>query len=254
MSENSCELRVGRLLEIRLVKGYETVEDVEHMISMIRANVGKLPEDVRHVTIADWRRVQSHGRRGRSTRRRHDARVEPTHRALGDVARRIFTDCRDAVRAPRARVRKPAPAPVQRSRGVVELGRRGALTGRAAPRASSSANQRRLSAYRGDAPAPRTNSDRRESTRSPRRGSARPGPHELTRASPLCSSVSNKRCWIRRSWSGSGRCERIRLAARRGHDTTPRRGGSRAGAGRGCRRASPRRGSRRRSRNPWLAG
>ena len=58
MSENTCELRVGRLLEIRLVKGYETVEDVEHMISMIRANVGKLPEDVRHVTVADWRRCK----------------------------------------------------------------------------------------------------------------------------------------------------------------------------------------------------
>ncbi|HKU43572.1 MAG TPA: hypothetical protein VJR89_35660 [Polyangiales bacterium] len=55
MSENTCEIRTGRLLEIRVAKGYETTEDVDHMISMIRACVGALPEGVRHVTIADWR-------------------------------------------------------------------------------------------------------------------------------------------------------------------------------------------------------
>jgi len=55
MHENTCELKVGRLLEIRVAKGYETPEDVEHMIQRIRACVGQLPNDARHVTIADWR-------------------------------------------------------------------------------------------------------------------------------------------------------------------------------------------------------
>jgi hypothetical protein len=55
MSENSCGIRTGRLLEIRVAKGYETTRDVDEMIQKIRACVGTLPSDVRHVTIADWR-------------------------------------------------------------------------------------------------------------------------------------------------------------------------------------------------------
>lgn len=55
MGANTCELNVGRLLEIRVGKGYETPDDVKHMIGMIRARVSTLPDDVKHVTIADWR-------------------------------------------------------------------------------------------------------------------------------------------------------------------------------------------------------
>src|SRR5687768_2782028 len=55
MGTNTCELNVGRLLEIRVGKGYETPEDVTTMISMIRARASALPDDVKHVTIADWR-------------------------------------------------------------------------------------------------------------------------------------------------------------------------------------------------------
>ncbi|HEX6242234.1 MAG TPA: hypothetical protein VFZ61_15090 [Polyangiales bacterium] len=55
MGTNTCELNTGRLLEIRVGKGYETPDDVKNMIAMIRARVSTLPDDVKHVTIADWR-------------------------------------------------------------------------------------------------------------------------------------------------------------------------------------------------------
>jgi hypothetical protein len=58
MARNTCELRVGRLLEIRVAKGYKTPDDVEEMIRMIGEQIGRLPADVKHVTIADWRRCQ----------------------------------------------------------------------------------------------------------------------------------------------------------------------------------------------------
>lgn len=54
-SKNTCEVHVGRLLEIRVSKGYETAQDVEDMISMIKQAVQGLPDDVKHVTVADWR-------------------------------------------------------------------------------------------------------------------------------------------------------------------------------------------------------
>jgi hypothetical protein len=55
MPKNTCEIQVGRLLEIRASKGYETPQDVEDMIGMIKQAVQKLPADVKHVTVADWR-------------------------------------------------------------------------------------------------------------------------------------------------------------------------------------------------------
>jgi hypothetical protein len=55
MAANTCEIRVGRLLQIRVAKGYETPEDVDEMIAMIRAATAKLTPDVKHVTVADWR-------------------------------------------------------------------------------------------------------------------------------------------------------------------------------------------------------
>jgi hypothetical protein len=55
MRTNSAEIRVGRLLEVRVGKGYTCTGDVDDMISMIRTAVGRLPPDVKHVTFADWR-------------------------------------------------------------------------------------------------------------------------------------------------------------------------------------------------------
>jgi hypothetical protein len=58
MVRNTCELRVGRLLEIRVAKGYRTPDDVDEMIRMIGEQVSRLPPDVKHVTVADWRLCQ----------------------------------------------------------------------------------------------------------------------------------------------------------------------------------------------------
>ena len=56
MAANTSEIRVGRLLQVRVGKGYETPEDVDEMITMIRAATSKLAPGVKHVTVADWRR------------------------------------------------------------------------------------------------------------------------------------------------------------------------------------------------------
>lgn len=56
MGKNTCERNVGRLLEIRLGKGYETVADVDAMIMMIGGAVAQMPAGTKHVTAADWRR------------------------------------------------------------------------------------------------------------------------------------------------------------------------------------------------------
>jgi hypothetical protein len=55
MAKNAAEIRVGRLLEVRVGKGYESVADVDDMIAMIRAAVSHLLPEVKHVTFADWR-------------------------------------------------------------------------------------------------------------------------------------------------------------------------------------------------------
>src|SRR5690242_17665117 len=57
MSPNTCEFRVGRLMEIRVAHGYRSVEDVDEMIAMMAARVEKLAPDVRYVIAADWRSV-----------------------------------------------------------------------------------------------------------------------------------------------------------------------------------------------------
>jgi hypothetical protein len=45
-------------LEIRVAKGYKTPDDVDEMIRMIGEQIGRLPADVKHVTVADWRLCQ----------------------------------------------------------------------------------------------------------------------------------------------------------------------------------------------------
>jgi hypothetical protein len=58
MLRNTCEVVVGRLLEIRVAAGYRTVADVDEMIAMIRESVSKLPSATKVVIAADWRAVQ----------------------------------------------------------------------------------------------------------------------------------------------------------------------------------------------------
>ncbi len=56
MLSNTAEIRVGRLLEVRIAAGYRTVEDVDALFDTLDAHVAKLPPGVRHVTAADWTR------------------------------------------------------------------------------------------------------------------------------------------------------------------------------------------------------
>lgn len=58
MPQNTAQIRVGRLLEIRVSRGYETPADVDAMMAMSRAVASALPPDVKHVTVADWRRCR----------------------------------------------------------------------------------------------------------------------------------------------------------------------------------------------------
>jgi hypothetical protein len=55
---NTCELTVGRLLEIRVADGYKSVADVDHMIHMIQKSFAALKPEGKIVIAADWRAVQ----------------------------------------------------------------------------------------------------------------------------------------------------------------------------------------------------
>jgi hypothetical protein len=57
MAVNTCEFRVGRLMEIRVAAGYRSVEDVDEMIAMMVDRVSRLDPDVKYVIAADWRNV-----------------------------------------------------------------------------------------------------------------------------------------------------------------------------------------------------
>lgn len=54
-SANACRIQVGRLMEIDVASGYEVVSDIDDMIAMIKAELGKLPADVSVIIAADWR-------------------------------------------------------------------------------------------------------------------------------------------------------------------------------------------------------
>jgi hypothetical protein len=57
MGSNTCETRVGRLLEIRVGAGYDTVADVDAMIAQIAREVAHIaPKKV--VIAADWRPIK----------------------------------------------------------------------------------------------------------------------------------------------------------------------------------------------------
>lgn len=57
MASNTCEINVGRLLEIRVAAGYHSVRDVDRMIGMMQTHFGKLGTCERYVIVADWRNV-----------------------------------------------------------------------------------------------------------------------------------------------------------------------------------------------------
>jgi hypothetical protein len=57
MASNTCEINVGRLMEIRVGAGYHSVRDIERMIVMMQAHFGRLAPGERCVIVADWRDV-----------------------------------------------------------------------------------------------------------------------------------------------------------------------------------------------------
>jgi hypothetical protein len=57
MAANTCEMPVGRLMEIRVAAGYRAVADVDEMIQMMVDRVSRLPADLKYVIAADWRGV-----------------------------------------------------------------------------------------------------------------------------------------------------------------------------------------------------
>jgi len=58
MGSNTCEIRVGRLMEIRLDHGFPSIADVERMDVTIGAAFATIPNNVNVVVAADWRRTQ----------------------------------------------------------------------------------------------------------------------------------------------------------------------------------------------------
>jgi hypothetical protein len=55
---NTCEINVGRLMEIRVDDGYRSVRDVDRMISMMRAHMSEMSPGDKYVIAADWRNVR----------------------------------------------------------------------------------------------------------------------------------------------------------------------------------------------------
>lgn len=53
--DNTAAIRVGRLIEVRVVRGYDTRADVDELCAQIVAEVGKRPPTTVFVTVADWR-------------------------------------------------------------------------------------------------------------------------------------------------------------------------------------------------------
>jgi len=55
MGKNTASLTVGRLLEVRANAGYRTPADVDAIFEAIGQQLAKLPADVHHVAVVDWR-------------------------------------------------------------------------------------------------------------------------------------------------------------------------------------------------------
>lgn len=58
MDTNTCEVRVGRLMEIRVERGFNSIEDVEDMRGNITRAFATIPSDTSVVIAADWRRTK----------------------------------------------------------------------------------------------------------------------------------------------------------------------------------------------------
>jgi hypothetical protein len=57
MASNTCDIVVGRLMEITVDGGYHSPDDVDTMIAMIGARFASLPAATSAVVAADWRGV-----------------------------------------------------------------------------------------------------------------------------------------------------------------------------------------------------
>jgi hypothetical protein len=53
--KNTCRIVEGRLIEVDVAVGYQTVGDIDDMIAMLGAAVAKGPAGTRFVIAADWR-------------------------------------------------------------------------------------------------------------------------------------------------------------------------------------------------------
>jgi hypothetical protein len=58
METNSCAVRIGRLMEIRLDRGFQSVADVEELRGYITQAFATVPANVSVVVAADWRRTR----------------------------------------------------------------------------------------------------------------------------------------------------------------------------------------------------
>jgi hypothetical protein len=58
MDANSCEVRVGRLMEIRIDRGFHSIDDVEDMRGNIARAFESVGPNVNVVIVADWRRTR----------------------------------------------------------------------------------------------------------------------------------------------------------------------------------------------------
>ncbi|HET9957500.1 MAG TPA: hypothetical protein VFQ61_23535 [Polyangiaceae bacterium] len=54
---NTCEFRVGRLMEIRVPNGYRTADDVDRMVARMTSLSLSLARSEKFIIAADWRKV-----------------------------------------------------------------------------------------------------------------------------------------------------------------------------------------------------
>ena len=58
MGVNTCEVRVGRLMEIRIDHGYNSLDDVEDMRAKINRGFQQVGPEQQVVVVADWRHTR----------------------------------------------------------------------------------------------------------------------------------------------------------------------------------------------------
>jgi hypothetical protein len=55
--ENSCRVTVGRLMEIKILAGFQSEADIDAQIARVRATMATVPPGTNVVIAADWRRL-----------------------------------------------------------------------------------------------------------------------------------------------------------------------------------------------------